>query len=166
MYRVANIYDVSGRLYLLKLSKANHKEHLLIESGMRIHTTNYIKNQKDLPSGFTMKLRKHLRTKKLNKIEQLGIDRVIDLTFGKGEASYHILVELYASGNVILTDHEYTILSLLRSHKFDDETSTSVKSKYPFSQAANLTVDSITIEVAEVKRLLSDELQRQDEASQ
>lgn len=42
--RVANIYDVSGRLYLLKFSKANRKEHLLIESGIRLHTTQYVKN--------------------------------------------------------------------------------------------------------------------------
>jgi predicted ribosome quality control (RQC) complex YloA/Tae2 family protein len=26
-----------------------------------------------------MKLRKHMRTKKLEKVEQLGIDRVVDL---------------------------------------------------------------------------------------
>lgn len=43
-FSVANIYDVSGRLYLLKLSRANRKEHLLIESGIRLHTTQYIKN--------------------------------------------------------------------------------------------------------------------------
>ena len=102
---MANIYDVSGRLYLLKMSRGGRKEHLLIESGIRLHTTQYIKNQKDLPSGFSMKLRKHLRTKKVENIAQLGIDRVVDLTFGRGEACYHILVELYASGNVILTDH-------------------------------------------------------------
>ena len=91
-----------------------------------------------------MKLRKHLRTKKLTDIQQLGVDRVIDVTFGRGEASYHILVELYASGNVILTDHEYTILSLLRSHKFEDDAAITVKSKYPFSHAAGMTIDSIT----------------------
>lgn len=77
--RVANIYDVSGRLYLIKLSKGGQKEHLLIESGIRIHTTEFIKNQKTVPSGFSMKLRKHLRTKKLTTIRQLGMDRVIDL---------------------------------------------------------------------------------------
>lgn len=147
---------MSGRLYLLKLSRANRKEHLLIESGIRIHTTQYVKNEKDLPSGFSMKLRKHLRTKKLDKIEQLGMDRVIDLTFGKGEAAYHILVELYASGNVILTDHEYTILSLLRSHKFEDDATISVKAKYPFSHAANMTVDSITLEPLAIKTLMAE----------
>ncbi len=55
---------------------------------------------------------------------------------------------------MILTDHEYTILSLLRSHKFEDETSISVKSKYPFSHAANLTVDSITLDPVAIKPLM------------
>ena len=91
-----------------------------------------------------MKLRKHIRTKKLEDIRQVGIDRVIDLTFGKGEAAYHILVELYASGNVILTDSEYTILSLLRTHEFEQDARIAVKQAYPFGHSANLTIDSIT----------------------
>jgi len=74
-----------------------------------------------------MKLRKHLRTKKLTNIAQLGIDRVVDLTFGVGETAHHILVELYASGNIILTDSSYTILSLLRSHKFEEDARIAVK---------------------------------------
>jgi predicted ribosome quality control (RQC) complex YloA/Tae2 family protein len=117
--RVANVYDVSGRLYLLKLAKGGVKQTLLIESGIRIHTTDFIKNKKDLPSGFSMKLRKHLRTKKLTSIKQLGMDRVIDIQFGRDEFASHLLIELYAQGNVILTDHEYTILSLLRTYTLD-----------------------------------------------
>ena len=151
---MANIYDVSGRLYLLKLSRANRKEHLLLESGIRLHTTHFIKNQKDLPSGFTMKLRKHLRTKKLENITQLGIDRVVDLTFGKEENAFHILVELYASGNIILTDHTYTILSLLRSHKFEEDARIAVRQVYPFTHAANLTLDSITLDRDAIKEII------------
>lgn len=156
--RVANVYDVSGRLYLLKMAKGGVKEHLLVESGIRIHTTNFVKNKKDLPSGFSMKLRKHLRTKKLVSIRQLGMDRVIDLQFGREEFAAHLIVELYAQGNVILTDHEYTILSLLRSYTLDAKQADAsaaveegegpvrcaVREKYPFSQAAYLTEDSIT----------------------
>lgn len=155
--RLANVYDVSGRLYLLKLSKANRKEHLLIESGIRIHTTEFLRNKKDVPSGFSMKLRKHLRTKKLENLTQLGVDRVIDLQFGKGENAYHILVELYASGNVILTDHEYTILSLLRSHKFDETSKIQIKEKYPFTAAAGMTIDSIFVAPEDIKRFIEGE---------
>jgi len=153
--RLANVYDVSGRLYLLKLSKANRKEHLLIEAGIRLHTTEFLRNKKDVPSGFTMKLRKHMRTKKLEKVEQLGIDRVVDLQFGKGEHAYHILVELYAAGNVILTDHEYTILSLLRSHKFDETAKIGIREKYPFTAAAGMTIDSINVDPDAIKAIIN-----------
>ena len=104
-----------------------------------------------------MKLRKHLRTKKLENIAQLGIDRVVDLTFGKGEAAYHILVELYASGNVILTDHSYTILSLLRSHKFEENARIAVRQEYPFTHAANLTLDSITTDREQIRQFIQPE---------
>lgn len=166
--RVANVYDVSGRLYLLKMSRASRKEHLLIESGIRIHTTHYVKNQKDLPSGFSMKLRKHIRTKKLEDIRQVGIDRVIDLTFGRGEAAYHILVELYASGNVILTDHDYTILSLLRTHEFEGEGGSriAVKQKYPFTLSANLTINSIITDKTQVLKMLEPEPQSEEPAEE
>lgn len=153
--RVANVYDVNGRLYLLKLSKANRKETMLIESGIRLHTTDFMRNKKDVPSGFSMKLRKHLRTKKLENIEQLGIDRVVDMTFGKGDNAYHILVELYASGNVILTDKDYVILSLLRSHRFDEETKIGVREVYPFTAAAGMTIDSINVDPEQIKKFIA-----------
>ncbi|KAI8815443.1 hypothetical protein BJ742DRAFT_765818 [Cladochytrium replicatum] len=36
------------------------------------------------------------------------------MKFGENEAANHVIIEFYASGNIILTDHEYRILSLLR----------------------------------------------------
>ena len=38
-----------------------------------------------LPSGFTMKLRKHVRNRRLSDIVQLGTDRVVAFVFGSGE---------------------------------------------------------------------------------
>ena len=66
-----------------------------------------------------MKLRKHIRTRRLESIQQLGTDRVLDLTFGSGDAQYHLVCELYDRGNIVLTDASYTILTLLRAHKHD-----------------------------------------------
>jgi Predicted RNA-binding protein homologous to eukaryotic snRNP len=31
----------------------------------------------------------------LASVEQLGVDRIIDFTFGYDEAAYHLIVELY-----------------------------------------------------------------------
>ena len=42
-----------------------------------------------------LQLRKHLRTRRLVTITQLGIDRVIDLQFGSDQAAYHLIIELY-----------------------------------------------------------------------
>ncbi len=68
---------------------------LLIESAIRIHTTEFDWPKGLIPSGFAMKLRKHLKSRRLESIEQLGIDRIVDLQFGSGEAAYHLIVELY-----------------------------------------------------------------------
>lgn len=48
-----------------------------------------------VPSLARVQLRKHIRTRRLEAIEQLGADRVVKLTFGSGEAQYHLICELY-----------------------------------------------------------------------
>ena len=45
---------------------------------------------------------------------QVGKDRIINLQFGTGEASYHVIIELYDRGNIVLCDFEYMILNILR----------------------------------------------------
>jgi predicted ribosome quality control (RQC) complex YloA/Tae2 family protein len=62
---------------------------------------------------------------------------------------------LYAAGNVILTDHEYTILSLLRSHKFDETAKIQIKEKYPFTSAAGMTIDSVITDTDIIKKLIA-----------
>ncbi|KAJ3012347.1 hypothetical protein HKX48_006333 [Thoreauomyces humboldtii] len=107
-------YDINARTYLFKFSKPDFKEMLLVESGVRMHSTEFARDKSNTPSHFCMKIRKHLRTRRVTAFDQLGADRVVDMRFGDGEHAYHLILEFYASGNVILTDHEYRILSLLR----------------------------------------------------
>jgi predicted ribosome quality control (RQC) complex YloA/Tae2 family protein len=73
-----------------------------------------MRDKSDTPSNFCMKLRKHLRGKRLDDVRQLGVDRIVVFTFGSGPAAHHVILELYAGGNVILTDANYEILTLLR----------------------------------------------------
>lgn len=65
---------------------------------------------------FFEQLRKHLNNKRLEKLTQLGVDRVVDFQFGTGEAAYHVILELYDRGNIILTDYNWIILNVLRPH--------------------------------------------------
>lgn len=82
-----------------------------------------------------MKLRKHLKNKRLEKFVQLELDRIVDLQFGMGDAAYHIILELYDRGNIILTDHERTILNILRPHVEGEEIRFAVREKYPECRA-------------------------------
>lgn len=95
-----NIYDINPRTYLLKFTKKDAKTTVVIESGVRIHSTRYDReNPNVLPSPFAAKLRKHLRERRLTKFEQLGFDRIVHFEFGhdtRPEQTFHLFLELYS----------------------------------------------------------------------
>ncbi|XP_028115769.1 nuclear export mediator factor Nemf isoform X1 [Camellia sinensis] len=127
--RCSNVYDLSPKTYVFKLmnssgvteSGESEKVLLLMESGVRLHTTAYVRDKSNTPSGFTLKLRKHIRTRRLEDVRQLGYDRIILFQFGLGANAHYVILELYAQGNILLTDSEFMVLTLLRSHRDDDK---------------------------------------------
>ncbi|XP_072194828.1 ribosome quality control complex subunit NEMF [Excalfactoria chinensis] len=134
--RVNNVYDVDNKTYLIRLQKPDCKATLLLESGIRIHTTEFEWPKNMMPSGFAMKCRKHLKTRRLVSVRQLGIDRIVDFQFGSNEAAYHLIIELYDRGNIVLTDHEYLILNILRFRTDEaDDVRFAVRERYPVDSA-------------------------------
>ncbi|XP_051723834.1 ribosome quality control complex subunit NEMF-like [Ctenopharyngodon idella] len=136
--RVNNIYDIDTKTYLIKLQKPDCKSVLLIESGIRIHLTEFDWPKNIMPSGFAMKCRKHLKSRRLVHVKQLGVDRIVDMQFGSDEAAYHLILELYDRGNIILTDHQFTILNLLRfrtAEAEDVDVKIAVRERYPVENA-------------------------------
>ncbi|KAJ8623470.1 hypothetical protein MRB53_031999 [Persea americana] len=127
--RCSNVYDLTPKTYLFKLmnssgvteSGESEKVLLLMESGVRLHTTAYVRDKSTTPSGFTLKLRKHIRTRRLEDVRQLGYDRIILFQFGLGTNAHYVILELYAQGNIILTDSNFIVMTLLRSHRDDDK---------------------------------------------
>ncbi|GKY92740.1 hypothetical protein MPSEU_000244000 [Mayamaea pseudoterrestris] len=122
--RIVNIYDGdSGDAYIFKLDgDGGSKTFFLIESGIRFHSLNHFDAGSTMPSPFCAKLRKHLRSLRLEDVQQLGYgDRVVLFQFGVGPSKHTLILELYAKGNIILTNGEYSILSLLRSHVYRNE---------------------------------------------
>ncbi|KAL1397754.1 hypothetical protein pipiens_009510 [Culex pipiens pipiens] len=133
--RVNQIYDIDNKTYLIRLVRNEEKVVLLLESGNRFHTTAFEWPKNVAPSGFTMKMRKHLKNKRLESLRQLGVDRIVDFQFGSGEAAYHIILELYDRGNILLTDCELKILNILRPHVEGEELRFAVREKYPEDRA-------------------------------
>ncbi|KAL0219051.1 hypothetical protein P9112_004704 [Eukaryota sp. TZLM1-RC] len=108
-----NIYDLDSRIFLFKFHRPGHNETVLFESGVRFHSTTFTRDT-GVPSGFTLKLRKHLRGRRLTNIECVGCDRKVKLTFGQGDSLCYLVLEVFTPGNVILLDPSCTILSCLR----------------------------------------------------
>ena len=55
-YRVSNIFDINPKTYVFKFARNEKKECLIIESGVRCHTTAAKIEKSKIPSGFTMKV--------------------------------------------------------------------------------------------------------------
>ena len=111
--RLANIYDLSSRIFLLRFHKPDHREQLLIDSGFRCHLTSFARSTAAAPSAFVTRLRKFLRTRRCTSVSQIGTDRLIELQFSDGQ--YRLFLEFYAGGNIVLTDSDLTIIALLRT---------------------------------------------------
>ncbi|KAI1343212.1 fibronectin-binding protein A N-terminus-domain-containing protein [Xylariaceae sp. FL0016] len=110
--RLSNVYDLSSKILLLKFAKPEIKKQLLIDSGFRCHLTDFARTTAAAPSIFVQKLRKTLKTRRVTSVSQIGTDRIIEFQFSDGQ--YRLYFEFFAGGNVILTDRELNILTLLR----------------------------------------------------
>lgn len=54
---------------------------------------------------------------------------------GSGEAAHHVVLELFAQGNIVLCDHAWTVLTLLRSHR-DDAQDLQIMPRHVYPLAA------------------------------
>lgn len=113
-YRLNNIYNIadSSRQFLLKFNKPDSKFSVVVDCGLRIHLTDYDRPTPPGPSGFVIKLRKHLKSKRLTALRQVKDDRILVLQFADG--LYYLVLEFFSAGNVILLDENKKILSLQR----------------------------------------------------
>ncbi len=64
--------------------------------------------------GFITELRRHIRKARIESIEQLGADRILQLRFAAGEARPVLLLELFHRGNVLLCENGVIVQALRR----------------------------------------------------
>ena len=115
------------------------KALLVIDAPMRVHTTAIARPRKEVVSVLALQLRKHLRGKRLEGVEQLGVDRVLRLSFGTGDLAMHVIVELYAQGNVLLTDSSDVLISVMRKHDYGADVGVvAAKRQYPMAVISQL----------------------------
>ena len=86
---------------------------LVLVRGARIYTSQRDRPMPMTPPPFAMVLRKHLKNARMTGVRQLGFDRVLAFDFDTKHGSYHLYVEVFRDGNIILTDQEGVIIQPL-----------------------------------------------------
>jgi len=118
---IDKVYQFDSRTLAIRINGENKAKYLmLIEAGRRIHLVQNTPEPPKNPPHFAMLLRKHISGGKVLSIRQQGLNRVIVFDIGKGPTTYHLVIELFDEGNVILTDESSTIIKPLWHHRFKD----------------------------------------------
>jgi len=120
--KIDNIYQPDKKELILKLYVSNKgKKILRISAGNMLYLTE-TKQEYGEPTNFCLFLRKHLNNARLRKVNQLMPERILEFIFEKKEGKEKLIIEMFAKGNIILTDDKGDILSAVEYHKFRDRT--------------------------------------------
>ncbi|MDD1657793.1 MAG: NFACT family protein [Methanomicrobiales archaeon] len=116
---VGKVYGYGQGLFAIRLQGEEHRRfHLLAEPGRRVHLVDRLPEPPKIPPSFAMLLRKYLEGGRVLEIRQLGLERTLAITVGRRETEYHLFVEIFDEGNLVLCDREFRILQPLRHHRF------------------------------------------------
>ena len=142
-WRVAQIYDVDARCFVLKMNSVGcaEKRLLILESDVRFGLARHDAKSGEIPSALRAKLHATLKGKRLSDVRVLGDDRVVLFRFGSGTTAANMILELYAIGNIVLTDANYVVTAVLRArHNFADGATLEVGEPYPVASSAVVSV--------------------------
>ena len=67
------------------------------------------------PNKLLRRLRSDLLRSKIEKIEQIGTERIAYLTFSNFENRFVLIIEFFCEGNMLLCNYNKKILALLHS---------------------------------------------------
>ena len=113
-YYVNNIYGINRNSLLFKLHHPDKSDIMLMISSMGIWTSNK-KIDPIEPNKLLRRLRNDLLRSKIEKIEQIGTERIAYLTFSNFENRFVLIVEFFGGGNILLCNYNKKILALMHS---------------------------------------------------
>jgi len=118
---IDKVYQFDTRTLAIRLNGENKKRYqLLIEAGRRAHLVKDLPEPPKNPPQFAMLLRKYISGGKVLAIRQHGLERILIIDVGKGTTTFHLIMELFDEGNVILADEHFKIVKPLWHHRFKD----------------------------------------------
>ena len=111
---VSNIYGINRNSLLFKIRHPDRPDTMLMISSMGMWITDK-KIDPIEPNKLLRRLRSDLLRSKLEKIEQIGTERIAYMTFSNFDNRFILIVEFFAEGNMLLCNYNKKILALLHS---------------------------------------------------
>ncbi|MDP3734451.1 MAG: NFACT family protein [Nanoarchaeota archaeon] len=119
--KVSQIYHQENEEFVLQLHAPGQGKQLLkIVPGKFLCLTD-AKDVPLRPSGFCMQLRKYLSHASINDMYQQESERIVIFELEK-LTTFFLIVELFSKGNIILTDKDYMIITVLDRQIWKDRT--------------------------------------------
>ena len=154
--RLNNIYDMNEKQYLLKFDikdpnevqkqflfnnklylNYNHGKYLFLDSSPN-------QERKMMPNSVCYKMKEAVKNKRITEIFQPNYDKIIVFGFGFTETSHYLIMEFFSNGNLILTDNEYNIITLIRIHDYDETNKVRVRNQYIFPECKKNDIPTLT----------------------
>ncbi|TFF98868.1 MAG: fibronectin-binding domain-containing protein [Promethearchaeota archaeon] len=112
---ISNIYQVED-LLIIKINAIDGNKNLIIKRDLRINLTRYDYPIPKYPSQYVRNLRKYLRGRRILKVKQYKLDRIIIFELSSYESTpWKFIIELFSRGNYILVD-ENNITKIAKSY--------------------------------------------------
>jgi len=143
--KISQIYHQDPELVLQLHAVGKGKQLLKIIPGKVLCLTKD-KNAPDKPTGFCLQLRKYLDGAIIDSLSQKDTERIVVLDLECHKEEYHLILELFSKGNIILADKEYLAIAVLESQVWKDRT-VKPREKYNFPVSEinykNITKDKL-----------------------
>lgn len=121
--KIGKIYQTPGDEVRMTISiYGQGRHHLVMQAGKRMHLTVHPRPAPKLPHAFPMMLRKHIMGGRIKKVSQHDFDRIIELEIVRAGVVTRLIAELFARGNILLTDSEGRIIQPMKPVSFKDRT--------------------------------------------
>ena len=113
-YYVSNIWGINRNSLLFKLHYPKKPDIMLMVSSTGMWITSK-KIDSIEPNKLLRRLRSDLLRSKIEKIEQIGTERIAYLTFSNFDNRFVLIIEFFGDGNILLCNYNKKILALLHS---------------------------------------------------
>jgi len=151
---VKKFYSMDGNTLSLTFHPEREgRRELLIDVRGALFLTRLRWSKPQVPSPFAMVLRKHLENARVERISQMGLERILILEFSKNDLK--LLIELFGGGNVILLSGDVILATLRRAEYRDRELRAGVTYKPPPARGPeldDLSEDSILRAIEQLPR--------------